>query len=461
MRIHSIATPVNFGYNKALNEKTNKKLEQAKGNKDLANTLLEMNRLCMSTEDKLRQAEKANNIRMMDMYTDLLMNIKPITTEKLNQRFPLLKYRETELADYQKEVEERKLKDGFHWLNEIAEELMDDEEFEKSIVSKYDARNEESDILPTETPKTDSTTKPKKSGSTPSEYLEEFVPNEYSPKGFSSLGGMEKLKELLTDKIILPIQDPELAKLDEVEYGKKAPRGILLFGPPGCGKTAITQALAVESGVPMYNLKISKAGSSYVNGSAINIQKAYEHVADIAAKTGKPVILFMDEMESVGSKRKGTESNGEDNKVVATLLPILEEARGKNVVIIGATNCFDQLDEALKSRLEEQVYIGLPDSETRESVLKLLLNKRTKGQPLASNPEELKKVVDMTNGFSNRDLTILTDKAALAARGDNRRDILAKDYIEPVLKNEFIKVKETNYQAKSNRPSIGYKARTS
>ncbi len=457
MKIHSIANSVTFGYNKSLNEKVNKKLEQAKGNKELAESLLEMNRLCMSTEDKLRKAEKARNIRMMDMYADLLLNIKPITTEKLNQRFPLLKYRETELADYQKEVEKRKLKDGFHWLNELSEELMDDEEFENTITSKY---NEAFDLgvlgEDTTVNKTSSTPKTKKGETNPSEYLEKFVPNDYSPKGFSSLGGMQKLKDLLTDKVILPIQDPELAKLDEVEYGKKAPRGILLFGPPGCGKTVITQALAMESGVPMYNLKISKAGSSYVNGSAINIQKAYEHVADIAAQTGKPVILFMDEMESVASKRKSSEGSNEDNKVVATLLPIFEEARGKNVVIVGATNCFDQLDEALRSRLEEQVYIGLPDAETRKDVLKLLLNKRTKGRALASNPTELAKVVALTDGFSNRDLTILTDKAALIARADKRRDITANDFKTPVGENQLMKVKEKHYQPKTNIPAIGF-----
>jgi len=353
MKIHSIASNIYFGYNKALNEKVNKKLENAKGNKELSQTLLSMNRLCMSMEDNLRKAEKANNVRLTDIYSTLLLELKPITTEQLNNRFPLLNYRETELNGYKEEIKERKLEDDFHWLNEISEDLMDDEEFEQTIVSKYQALDESKGETPnpntekaTDTKGTESpisNSKKPREKKAASEYLEKFVPNDFTPKGFDSLGGMDKIKESLTDKVIFPIKNPELAKLDEIEYGKKAPRGILLYGPPGCGKTAITQALAMESGVPMYNLKISKAGSSYVNGSAINIQAAYEYLVEMAKDTGKPVIMLMDEMESLASKRKGGDNGGEDNKVVSTLLPILEEARGNNVIVICATNCFDQL----------------------------------------------------------------------------------------------------------------------
>ena len=193
-----------------------------------------------------------------------------------------------------------------------------------------------------------------------------------------------------------------------------------------------------------------------MNGSANNVQQAYEQAAKIAEESGKPVFLAMDEMESMTSKRKGGETGAEDDKMVSTLLQIIEEARGRNVIILGATNCFDQLDDAIKSRFEDKIYIGLPDDDTRKAVLKVLLKRRTKGVPLSENEEELNKVVQLTKGFSNRDLTILTDKASLIARKDNRRDIMASDFIVPVKENQNMKIKEQDYMSKQTRPAIGF-----
>ena len=122
----------------------------------------------------------------------------------------------------------------------------------------------------------------------------------------------------------------------------------------------------------------------------------------------------------------------------------------------GFSSGFDQLDDAINSRFEDKIYIGLPDDETRKAVLKVLLKRRTKGVALADNDEELAKVVKLTNGFSNRDLTILTDKASLIARKDNRRDIMASDFIQPVNENQNMKVKEREYMARQTRPTVGF-----
>ncbi len=467
MRIQSINNTVNFGYNKQLNDTVNKKLEKAKGNKELAKTLLEMNRFANATEDKLRQAEKNKNQQLVDIYSNIFINIKPTITEVLDKRFPQLKYRETELSTYRKELSPKNPKsEEYTWKDEIIDELMDEEEFkavmqEEMRMHNIDNIDTNSKITP-ESKKTSNQSpqvqknKNNKQVKKQAELLEKFTPTEYSPTGFSSLGGMDDVKEALFDKVIYPLYYPENAKLDEIEYGKKTPRGELFYGPPGCGKTAIMQALAMESGIPLYNLKISKAGSKYVNESANNVQQAYEQAVKIAEESGKPVFLAMDEMESLTSKRKGGETGSEDDKMVSTLLQIIEEARGRNVIILGATNCFDQLDDAIKSRFEDKIYIGLPDDETRKAVLKVLLKRRTKGVALADNDEELAKVVKLTNGFSNRDLTILTDKASLIARKDNRRDIMASDFIQPVNENQNMKVKEREYMARQTRPTVGF-----
>lgn len=455
MRITSIGNTVNFGYNKQLNDTVNKKLEKAKGNKELAKTLLDLNRFCNETEDRLREAEKAKNTRLVDMYSAIFLNVKPMVTEQINFRFPRLNYRKLELASYQKELDTRNIKDDFHWMKLATDVLREDEEFSEFI--------KHGGFMPAEIVKQNQPNiqQPKIEVSPQKhvgeDFLEKFTPNKYSPQGFSSLGGMDDIKETLFDKVIDPLYYPEMAKLDEIEYGKRTPRGELFYGPPGCGKTAIMQALSAESGIPLYNLKISKAGSKYVNASSRQVQQAYEYAAKIAEETGKPVFLAMDEMEAMTRKRKGGEQGSEDDKLVGTLLQIIEEARGKNVIILGATNCFDQLDDAIKSRFEDKIYIGLPDEETRKSVLKVLLNRRTKGKSLAENEEELGKVAELTAGFSNRDLTILTDKASLIARKDNRRDIVASDFVIPVRENQNMKIKEADYQSERTRPSIGFK----
>lgn len=451
MKINNINN-ISFGYNKELNEKVNKKLKNAKGNKEMAQHLLELNNICNKTEDLLRKAENEKNSRALDFYAYLFVNIKPTITEELNDRFPLLNYRQTEYETYNAEKKERNLGEEYHWLDQITDELSNYIEMDGEFLGgEFESNSAESaagtKIAPPQTSKVANDKCPV--------CLEEFIPTSVSPLGFVNIGGMKEVKELLEDKILYPLKNPESAKFDEVEYGKKYPRGTLFYGPPGCGKTTVIEALTAEADLPMYKLKISKAGSKYINESSRNIQKAYEYICDVAEKTGKPVLFVIDELESLAPKRDN--DSQEDNKMVGTLLQIIEEARGKNVIVLAATNCFDKIDEAIRSRFDDKVYIGLPDADTRRGVLQIHLNRRTKGQALAQNPEELKKVVDLTNGFSNRDIAILTDKASLIARSDNRRDIIADDYIVPVQENQNMKIKESQYKDKQTRTSIGFK----
>lgn len=101
--------------------------------------------------------------------------------------------------------------------------------------------------------------------------------------------------------------------------------------------------------------------------------------------------------------------------------------------------------------------MGLPDEKTRAGVLKVSLSSRTKGQQLANSPEQLQAVASITQGFPNRALCILTDKAALLARDDDRREIKVEDYINVVADNQNLKIKDSKYKANSARPVIGYR----
>ena len=448
MNINRISIPISFGYNKQLNEKINEKLERPKGNKTVTSYLLQMNKMCMKVEDDMR-AEEVNQNRqpIMDDYASILVGIKPLVVEMLNDRYPALDYKKQELDTYKKEIKDKKIKNQFDWRIELVEEIDDNHIFEPEV--------EDSDNKSKETSSVESKTdKKKKNGS--AEFLEEFIPNKYSPKGFKDLGGMQKLKDQLYDKVVYPILNPEQAKLDEIEYGKRFPRGFMLYGPSGCGKTSIAQALSAETNLPMFKLKISKVGSEFVNASAKQVQAAYSYLVDLSKEKGTPVILFVDEMDAMASKRSSGSSGKEDNKVVNTLLELMEEARDNNIILICATNRFEHIDDAVRSRMDYKVYVGLPDDETRHQVLKIHLSKITKGLPLANNDSELEKIVKLTKGFSNRDIAILVDLASDIARLDGRRDISADDFIKPVKENQNMKINENLYKDKNSAPSVGF-----
>ncbi len=476
MRIHSIANSPTFGYDKKLNEEVNRKLRKAEKQKkspearDTAKYLREMNEYCMRMEDSLRAAEKHHDENRVDLYDDLFTIPKSIIVDKINERFPALDYRRRELEGYKKEQKERHLEnDEYHWLSGVVSNISKTIEYDEAVAAAQLDINEE--ILKTKkeieqelndykngaADEANGISRTKtKSEKDVKNLVEKFIPNEFSPTGFESIGGMDDIKSDVYRKLVYPIKNPEQAELDRIEYGKKFPRGIMLYGPSGCGKTYFMEAIALESGIPMYKFKISKIGSSLVNGSSRQIQDAYNYVKNQAKAGGTPVFLMMDEMESMTAKRDSTGKNSEDNKLVGTLLQILDDARGDNIIVLGATNNFDLVDNAIRSRIDQKFYLGLPDDKTRESVLTLNLNSYPKGKALAANKEELAKVVNLTRGFSNRDITVLIDKASDIAISDGRRDIQADDFIMPVQKNQNMKIKEDAFRDKSSRPSIGF-----
>ena len=439
MRIQRIQSYTTFGYDKSLNEQVNKRLARnKKSEKD--QMLLDMNKHCMKAEDLMWEAQKNNNIELMNYYGDMLLGMKPFVVDEVDYKYPKLDYRANELKSYQQDLTNHPEKNAQRWISYITNCIAEDND------EDFDEDNLDAE-LPDNLPI--GTSRHMKAGK---DLLEEFKPNEFSPKGFDSLGGMEKIKEQLTDEIIFPIKNPEEAKLDEIEYGKKYPRGIMFYGPPGCGKTYVVEALSQEANIPLYKLKLSKLGSSYINQTSTNIQKAFDYLEEVSKEKGTPVFLLMDEIEAITAARRenGSGADLEDTKTVDTLLTLIEEARSKGIIIFAATNKFKMIDDAVKSRLQDKIYIGLPDDQTREAVLKIHLCKRTKGVSLANNKEELQKVVKITKGFSNRDIAILTDKASLIARKDNRREIIASDFEIPVKERQNTKVNEKLYMSDDN-----------
>ena len=271
MKIYSLANSITFGYNKGLNNQVNKKLEttekdskKSQSAREMARDLRNRNLDCMKLEDKLRRAEKFNNHAEIDFYKDIFISSKSAVTDKLNKRFPNMDYLTKELMEYQREVIDRQITNKNHWLVEIVDELTDMlayNEFnkEEEISEKFNQKRAEGQSKTKSKTSINSEVPAKKPDDETNNLVQLFVPDEYSPAGFESIGAMDELKGELYDKIIYPIKNPEQAELDRIEYGKRFPRGIMFYGPSGCGKTYLMEAIAQEPEYLCINLKLQKS----------------------------------------------------------------------------------------------------------------------------------------------------------------------------------------------------------
>jgi len=287
-----------------------------------------------------------------------------------------------------------------------------------------------------------------------------YEPNLSSPVGFDDVVGLDDIKEMFQDDLIQYINNPEQLEIDKEEYGIRMPRGFLFYGPPGCGKTFIVQALAQESGLKMYKMDVSKVGSSYTNKTSINIEKAFDTLSKVAKKDAKPVILFMDEIDSLAFERGSLKSeSGENSKTTSTLLKKIETARDNGIIVIAATNKFDMIDGALKQRFDVQRFLSLPNVEQIKSLLNSYLSKIKKGQALSQNIEAIERLSLQLKGYSNRQIVQILDRAIKLARKDNRSEIKELHILDSIAHCDLLKVDEKQYRrAEDNKKeSIGFK----
>lgn len=469
MRISSIRNNnVNFGYDRYLSHDVETRLKQ---NPELSinRSLLKINETCNFIEDEIDYLSYNNGGRMencnqINILLEQLFPLKLKLSEFLERFFPDLNYTNREVDNYDEEysvIEEK----------ELNSEEIDDEEVEKAYVWKD--RLSMAMIENTAAKRTlqningigeyfvdeINTEKAVKSGSfekTPIEsLLEKFAPNEYSPSSLSDVCGLDKTKEKLERSIIEPIKNPKIAEARKQNYGIDMPRFVLLYGPPGCGKTMITQAIAQETGCEMYMIDVSKVGSSFVNESAKNIGGIFDTIKQKAQDSKKPIILFMDEIDSLMSKRSGGSSGDlESNKVVNTLLTQINELKNSNVVVFGATNMPDLLDEAGKNRANVSYYIGLPNEKEIEKLLKNNLSKYAMTKQLSENSEDLKAISKMLRGYSPRTiLNILSNAKEIACKDE--RILTIDDIQQTVTTSDFEKIKEQEY-IPNEKKKIGF-----
>uniref|UniRef100_A0A4W2E8P7 Spastin n=1 Tax=Bos indicus x Bos taurus TaxID=30522 RepID=A0A4W2E8P7_BOBOX len=229
--------------------------------------------------------------------------------------------------------------------------------------------------------------------------MNEIVDNGTAVK-FDDIAGQELAKQALQEIVILPSLRPELFT------GLRAPaRGLLLFGPPGNGKTMLAKAVAAESNATFFNISAASLTSKYV-GEGEKLVRALFAVA----RELQPSIIFIDEVDSLLCERREGEHDASRRLKTEFLIEFdgVQSAGDDRVLVMGATNRPQELDEAVLRRFTKRVYVSLPNEETRLLLLKNLLCKQ--GSPLT---KELAQLARMTNGYSGSDLTALAKDAAL------------------------------------------------
>ena len=239
--------------------------------------------------------------------------------------------------------------------------------------------------------------------------------------GFADIAGLEDLKEQLQSDVIDVILEPERAKA----LGICLPNGILLYGPPGCGKTFFAQKFAEEAGFNFQLVNCSDIASTYVHGTQEKIAEVFKQAREKA-----PTILFFDEIESMITKREKHTNVGMQGEVNEFLTQL--NACGKDkIIVIGATNRPQDIDEAAlrAGRLEMKVYIPQPDKETRRTLFLLKLKDRA-----LANDINIDKLVERTEGYVSADVAMFIEQTArLAFR--KRRQCISMDLFDEVLKS--------------------------
>jgi transitional endoplasmic reticulum ATPase len=219
--------------------------------------------------------------------------------------------------------------------------------------------------------------------------------------GYEDLGGCKKQLAQIREMIELPLRHPTLFKT----LGVKPPRGVLLYGPPGSGKTLMARAVANETGAFFFLINGPEIMSKMAGESESNLRKAFEE-----AEKNAPAIIFIDEIDSVAPKRDKT--NGEvEKRIVSQLLTLMDGMKGRGqVVIIGATNRPNSIDQALRrfGRFDRELDIGVPDDNGRLEILRI----HTKNMKLAPDVK-LEELAANTHGFVGADLAQLCTEAAL------------------------------------------------
>jgi transitional endoplasmic reticulum ATPase len=295
---------------------------------------------------------------------------------------------------------------------DLESEIIDPELLEQIKVSKQDFEEALKEVLP-------------------SGIREVFV--EIPNVSWDKVGGLHELKQKLIESVNWPISNAKVFS----RMGISPPKGILLYGPPGCGKTLLARAVATESKANFISIKGPELLSKWVGESEKAIREVFRK-----AKMAAPCIIFFDEFDSIAPSRgRHTSDSGVTEKVLSQFLTELDGLEvNKDIVVIAATNRPDILDPALirPGRIDRILLVPAPDKEGREEIFEIF----SEPMPLATDVE-VEKVIKMTEGFSGADIETFCREAAMIALRDNiRARTVSMDHFERA--REFVSASITD-----------------
>ncbi len=249
-------------------------------------------------------------------------------------------------------------------------------------------------------------------------------------KKFKDVGGMEAVKEEIRMKIIHPLKNPDLFKA----YGKKAGGGVLLYGPPGCGKTLLSQATAGEIKANFFSVGLHQILDMYIGESEQKLHKIFE-----LARQAAPSVLFFDEIDALAADRRDLRGSAGRTLINQFLTEVGEEEANEGVLILGATNAPWHLDGAFlrPGRFDRLIFVPPPDQVAREEILRI----HSKEKPVVSLEEAA--VAKRCDGFSGADLRAVFDRATES----KLEEAMKKGKIIPLTGKDLIK------SAKQVKPS--------
>ena len=219
-------------------------------------------------------------------------------------------------------------------------------------------------------------------------------------EGFAAVAGMEELKQLMREEVIEPLHNPE----EYHRYGVTIPNGMLLYGPPGCGKTFFAKHFAEEVGFNFMCITPATLKSRYVNATQENIAKMFKE-----AEENAPTVIFIDEMNELVPNRDDGNVHEMSRSAVNEMLAQMDRTGEKGVFVIGATNYPNMIDPAIlrAGRLDKKYYIGVPDVQARMALFKLYLEKRPYDFGL-----DYHQLANMTQGYVSADIQLIVNDAS-------------------------------------------------
>ncbi len=245
------------------------------------------------------------------------------------------------------------------------------------------------------------------------------------------VAGLDDAKQAIYDAIVAPMKHPELFK----GKARQPWRGILFYGPAGCGKTLIAKAVASEINATFFNVSAANIVSKWLGESERLVLKLFE-----IARKNEPAVVFIDELDSIGVARSGDDVGGERRLKTQLLTELqgLASKEGERVTVIGATNLPWELDFALRSRFEKRIHVPLPDKTARDAIFRIHME-----DVEISDDVDFTELADLSEGYSGREISVVCREAAMepirdlqkAGRMDDEEEIFD---IRPVSRSDFL-----------------------